>query len=379
MKIKRVLIILLTLLMVVTTGCASGGPSDSQSAALDSSQDGSSASQRADGEALSFPTDKKWKIGFAAREIVNDFNRDIIDGAKTVIEAAGGEMIVVDAGADVGKHNENIENLINSGVDGIIVMLGDQQQLAPLIEKANAANIPVITTAVMAQVPGSICDVSGDEMLCSTLASRMLLSSMDYQGDLYVFWVPGATLLEQRKRALDALLVDFPQVNVIEVPTEHNPAKVQSQMEDILTANPDAGSIGGVWVAYDQLGTGAYQAIMQAGRSEIRMASMDGDKIAFQMMYAENSPFVACGGENIRLMGTIAGESMVKVANGRADEIDGAMYTSAYAITRHNGIEAAKVRFDEATIWDELGLEQEEIIKKYPQTDELYMVRPLAP
>ena len=70
---------------------------------------------------------------------------------------------------------------------------------------------------------------------------------------------------------------------MIEVPTEHNPAKVQSQMEDILTANPDAGSIAGVWVAYDQLGTGAYQAIMNAGRNEIKMASCDGDKISYQM------------------------------------------------------------------------------------------------
>ena len=40
-------------------------------------------------QALKFPAGKKYVIGMAAREITNDYNRDIIAGAKKVIEAAG--------------------------------------------------------------------------------------------------------------------------------------------------------------------------------------------------------------------------------------------------------------------------------------------------
>ena len=53
-----------------------------------------------------------------------------------MIEDAGGSVVIADAQADVQKHNENIENLINSGIDGLIVHLGDPEQMAPLMEEA---------------------------------------------------------------------------------------------------------------------------------------------------------------------------------------------------------------------------------------------------
>ena len=46
-----------------------------------------------------------FKIGFATREIVNDLNRDVIAGAQEVIEAAGGEMTVINAEADATKRD----------------------------------------------------------------------------------------------------------------------------------------------------------------------------------------------------------------------------------------------------------------------------------
>ena len=319
-----------------------------------------------------------FKIGFATREIVNDLNRDVIAGAQEVIEAAGGEMTVINAEADATKHNENMENRINSDVDGIIVELGDAQQLAPLVAKANEKGIPVVTTCVMAHVEGSVTDISADEVLTSTLMSRELLASMNYEGNLYVFWVSGAPLLEQRKRALEALLVDFPKVKMIEVPTEHDPATVQSQMEDILTANPDEGSIAGVWVAYDQLAVGAYQAIKMAGRNEIKIGSCDGDRVTYSMLLADDSPFVAIGAENVKELGLMAGKSMMLALNGRADEVPAAQYTTSYGVTKWNAIAGAEERFGEE-VWDYLQLDKEELAEKFPQTQDLYVVQPLIP
>ena len=188
------------------------------------------------------------KIGIAAREITNDYNRDIIAGATKVLKDAGAEVVVTDGGSDPRKHNENIESLINSKVTGIVVQLGDAQQLAPVVAKATAAGIPVVTTSVGSKTEGAIADVGGDDALMSAMMSRALLSSIDYKGDVYVFWVPGAPLLETRKRILQAVAADYPQVKLHEVPTEHSAAKVQTQMEDLLTANPEPGSIAAVWV-----------------------------------------------------------------------------------------------------------------------------------
>ena len=317
------------------------------------------------------------KIGLAAREITNDYNRDIIAGATEALKAAGAEVVVTDGGTDPRKHNENIENLVNSGVAGIIVQLGDPQQLAPVIAKANAANIPVITTSIGSKTEGAIADVGGDESLMAAMLARSLLSSIDYKGTVIGFWVPGAPLLETRKRVFEAVVADYPNVKVQWVPTEHSAAKVQTQMEDLLTANPEAGSISGVWGAYDLLVSGAVEAVRRSGRSEIKVASIDGDRIGFQMLLDEDSPFVATIVQDVPAIGRLAGETIAKAIGGEKN-FPSAIFTEVYIATHGNGVKAAEKRWGEK-IWDDLGIAKADVEARLPQTSDLVVIRPILP
>lgn len=328
--------------------------------------------------APTFPSGKTYTIGLASREIVNDFNRGIIDGARRVVEAAGGTLVVADGQGDPRKHNENIENLINSGVDGLIIQLGDAQQLEPVVAQATAAGIPVVTTAVGARTPGALTEVGGDEPLMAEMMTRALLQSIEYKGDVYVFWVPGAPLLETRKRVLEAMVVDYPQVTLHEVPTEHSPSKTFTQMQDILTANPQAGSIAGVWGAYDLLVSGAVQAIRQAGRDEIKVAAIDGDQIAFQMLFQTGSPFIATVAQDVPRIGELAAEAIVMAINGETAKIPVTTFTNAWLATRHNGVQAAEMRWG-ADVWSAIELDPAEIVERYPQYQEVVVVHPVAP
>lgn len=317
------------------------------------------------------------KIGIAAREITNDYNRDIIAGAEKVLKAAGAEVIVTDGGADPRKHNENIESLINSGVSGIIVQLGDAQQLAPVVAKATAASIPVVTTSVGSKTEGALADVGGDDALMSAMMSRALLSSIDYQGDVYVFWVPGAPLLETRKRILQAVAADYPKVRLHEVPTEHSAARVQTQMEDILTANPEAGSIAAVWGAYDLLVSGAVEAVRRNERNEIKIASIDGDKVGFQMLLDEDSPFVATVVQDVPRIGSVAAEILLKGMAGETS-FPSTSFTDAWLATHANGVAAAEKRWGPG-VWDEMSIPREDVEGRWPQDGELLVVHPILP
>jgi ABC-type sugar transport system substrate-binding protein len=317
------------------------------------------------------------KIGIAAREITNDYNRDIISGARKALEAAGAQVVVTDGGADPRKHNENIESLINSGVSGIVVQLGDAQQLAPVVKKANDAGIPVVTTSVGSKTEGAIADVGGDDALMSAMMSRALLSSIDYKGDVYVFWVPGAPILETRKRVLEAIVADYPQVKLHEVPTEHSAAKVQAQMEDLLTANPEPGSIAAVWGAYDLLVSGAVEAIRRNGRNEIKVASIDGDRVGFQMLLDEDSPFVATVVQDVPRIGSLAAEILMQRIAGKKD-FPSTLFTDAWLATHANGVAAAEKRWGPG-VWDALGIARKDVEARWPQNGELQVVHPILP
>ena len=317
------------------------------------------------------------KIGIASREITNDYNRGIIEGARKVIEADGDTVVVVDGQGDPRKHNDNIANLVNSHVDGLIVQLGDAQQLAPEIAKAKAASIPVVTTSVGARPEGALTEIGGDEDLMATMMTRALLSSIGYAGDVYVVWVPGAPLLETRKRILEATVKDYPKVKLHEVPTEHSAAKVQAQMEDILTANPGKGSVAAVWGAYDLLTSGAVQAIRQAGRDEIKVASIDGDRIGFQMLLAEDSPFVATVAQDVPHIGELAGQTILAAIGGKTD-FPAALFTDCWVATRHNGIAAAEKRWGK-DVWKAIDMDPKEIAGRTPQTQGVEVIRPVLP
>ena len=317
------------------------------------------------------------KIGIASREITNDYNRGIIEGARKVIEADGDTVVVVDGQGDPRKHNDNIANLVNSHVDGLIVQLGDAQQLAPEVAKAKAAGIPVVTTSVGAKTEGALTEIGGDEDLMATMMTRALLSSIGYQGDVYVVWVPGAPLLETRKRILEAMVKDYPKVKLHEVPTEHSAAKVQAQMEDILTANPGKGSVAAVWGAYDLLTSGAVQAIRQAGRDEIKVASIDGDRIGFQMLLSEDSPFVATVAQDVPHIGELAGQTILAAIGGKTD-FPSALFTDCYVATVHNGIAAAEKRWG-TNVWKDIDMDPKEIAARAPQTQPVEVIRPVLP
>lgn len=320
----------------------------------------------------------QFKVGIAIREMVNDVDRDIVSGATAEIQAHGGTVTVTDAGGDAQKQNDNVQSLITANVDGLFAVLGDAQQLSPLTEQATSKGIKVATALVGSTATGALTDVGWDDPLASAMMTRALFSSIGYKGDVYVFWVPGAPILETRKRVLEAIAKDYPLITLHDVATEHGAAKSLSQMTDILTANPQKGSIAGVWGAYDLLVSGANQAIQRAGRSEIKVTGIDGDKITYQMLYQEGSPYVAGVTGDVPAIGKLAADAIIKASCGRASEIPPSTYTAMWVETRNNGVASGEMRWG-PSIWSDLKLDKNAIVQKYPQNQQVIVVQPVLP
>lgn len=132
-KVKKWCALLMASVMLAgtLTGCAV----DEKTQENGSEQAGDEGKSDEGGKITKSEKEGSFKVGIAAREITNDYNRNIVSASQKMIEDAGGSVVIADAQADVQKHNENIENLINSGIDGLIVHLGDPEQMAPLMEK----------------------------------------------------------------------------------------------------------------------------------------------------------------------------------------------------------------------------------------------------
>lgn len=354
--------------VLVLAGCSLNGP-------ISSAPSGQPEPGESTGDSGT-PAEGGLVVGIASREITNDYNRDIVAGAAAAFREAGASVTTTNGGGDQTTHENNIRNLINSGINVLFIQLGDPASMAPIVEQAKLQGVAVVTAGIGSTIPGVVTDVGADEMLMAEMSARALLGAMDYEGDVYAFWVPGAPLLETRLRVLEAVAVEYPKVTIHRQPSEHSPAKVQSQMQAVLTANPDKDSIAGVWGAYDQMTSGAVQAIQQADRPEIKVTSIDGDRATFSMLYAPNSPFVATVVQNAQLIGGLGAQAALDARAGKT--VASSTFTTAWVATRNNGIAAAEERYGSG-VWKEIKLDPAEIEQRWPQTQDVVVMEPVVP
>ena len=136
-------------------------------------------------------------------------------------------------------------------------------------------------------------------------------------------------------------------------------------MEDILTANPEPGSIAAVWGAYDLLTSGAVQAIRQAGRNEIKSASIDGDRVGFQMLLSAGSPFVATVAQDVPHIGELAGKTILAALAGKKD-FPGLDVHRRLCGTRANGIAAAEQRWGK-NVWKQIDMDPRRSPSAFPR------------
>jgi ABC-type sugar transport system, periplasmic component len=311
---------------------------------------------------------KKLVVGIACREITNDYNRGVIAGAKKVVEAAGGEVIVTDAQTDIRKHIDNVSNLITRGVSGIIVQLGDSEQFVSVFQKANKAKIPVVTTTFGSTTPGALCDVNPSDAEMTKILTKQLLSDIHEKGNVFIISVPGAPILETRVKTMQQILSGYKDIKVADpLPTQHSVPYTLNVMQNLLTAHPNPGDITAVFVTYDQIASGAVQAIKNAGRSkDIKVYAIDGDAIGYQMLFDKEGPFYASISQNSADTGEAAAQMIMKALKGQQKSIPSTVYPKVSLVSKTDFPAAIKVAKEKwgADAMKVLGVNETELLKK---------------
>ncbi|MCF6335081.1 MAG: substrate-binding domain-containing protein, partial [Spirochaetales bacterium] len=84
-------------------------------------------------------------LGLSLSTLNNPFFVSLKEGAEAKAAELGAKLIIVDSQDDSSKEATNIEDLIQKGVDALLINPTDADAIVPSIKKANAAGIPVFT------------------------------------------------------------------------------------------------------------------------------------------------------------------------------------------------------------------------------------------
>lgn len=175
------------------------------------------------------------------------------------------DLIVQSAGVDVPGQIQQIRNLINKGVDAIIINPNSVNALNPVIKEAKDAGIIVISVDQAITSPDAI-NVVIDQTEWARMSAQWLVGQLRGKGNVVIInGVAGHPANEARYNGVKEVFGKNPGIKVLNVVNANwDEATGQQKMADVLASQPN---IDGVW-SQDGMALGALQAIQAANPSK---------------------------------------------------------------------------------------------------------------
>ena len=190
---------------------------------------------------------QKLVIRVSYHDVSNEFAPQI----KAGVESAASEL-KVDAsmigpiGADAEKQVAELESLITSGqMDGLAISSVSTDALAPIINKALEAGIPVITFNTDNPRSNRLAFVGQDLVQSGYFAGDLIGKTMDGKGSIFITTLDAAAQwsLDREKGAREAL-AKYPDIKIVQtVNTGTEPQQIFSSIENAMLSHPDVTGI----------------------------------------------------------------------------------------------------------------------------------------
>ena len=197
------------------------------------------------------------------------------------------EFKTTDAQNDAVKQASDVEDLMNAGVDLIMVSPLTADGLTDAVQAVMDAGIPVVTMDRMVD-----CDVTvkvvGDNYGMGVMAADKIAEMLDGKGNVIeLCGTTGASATVDRQGGFeDTLAEKYPDLKVVDwQDCNYMAAPAAEYMEDMLQKYGE-GEIQAIYAHNDQMAMAAAETIIAAGREDegIIICGMDGEEAAFEMV-----------------------------------------------------------------------------------------------
>ncbi|MFC1959327.1 substrate-binding domain-containing protein [Chloroflexota bacterium] len=211
-----------------------------------------------------------YTIGVSNGFVGSEWRTQMIQNIEDVVAeyAALGlelELVIESADVDVQGQVQQIQNLVNRGVDVIIINPNDQAALNLALEDAVAEGIIVIAVDQEISAEG-VFNVTIDQNEWAKISARWLVEQLGGAGDVVLIeGFVGHPANEARMDGVEEIFAQYPGINVVGRDTgSWDQATGQQVMSDFLASLPN---IDGMWTQ-DGMAQGALTAVKIANPDE---------------------------------------------------------------------------------------------------------------
>lgn len=213
------------------------------------------------------------KIGILAPATTHGWVGGVTYFAQTAADELLGEgNYTLLTSSDAEEMSSQIEQLIGLGVEAIVVW-PQFTGVETAAEMALEAGIKIFNFDMIINVDEKYADqmyvLTGDNYGMGVAGAEYIVDKIGTEGNVLVMDVPGSgnVAADRKQGFMDTIAEIAPDLELIEIATEFNREKGLNDMTDALTANAQ---IDAVFSMDDESSIGALQAIVEAGRTDVK-------------------------------------------------------------------------------------------------------------
>ncbi|WP_172200519.1 ribose ABC transporter substrate-binding protein RbsB [Saccharibacillus qingshengii] len=256
----------------------------------------------------------KIKIGLSISTLNNPFFVSLKDGVEAEAQKLGIEVIVVDAQNDSAKQSNDVDDLLQQGVNALLVNPTDSAAISSAVQAANVLDIPVIALDRSADQGDVKTLVASDNAKGGQMAAEYLVQQLGEGAKVIELQgVPGASATRERGRGFHEIADK--QLDVIaSQAADFDRTKGLTVMENLLQGNPD---VQAVFAHNDEMALGAIEAIQSSGK-DIPVVGFDGNDDALTSI--QSGKLTATVAQQPDLIGQLAVNAARDVLQGKEVE-----------------------------------------------------------
>lgn len=265
------------------------------------------------------------RIGVSWRHFQEERWRIDEAGIKSVLEPAGYEYVSADAQADPQKQLTDVESLLASGVDALIILAQDSKAILPALDRAKAEGVPVIAYDAPVDSPDALFVSFNNIAVGHLMAEAMVKARADgnwvlIEGDASH---PIVNIFRQGQMEVLQPLIDKGAIKVVAKQNIENwkPDGAQAAMEQILTQQNN--KVDAVLAMNDGTSTGVAAALASQGLLGIPLSGQDGDVAALNRIAKGEQTITVW--KNATALGQTAAKAAIELAEGKP--VSGAVTT----------------------------------------------------
>lgn len=218
-------------------------------------------------------SDKK-KIGVTLLTREDDFYRELEAGLKETAAKNDYELIVQSGDKDLSKQQSQIDNFIVQKVAAIIVCPTDTKGIAPAIERANAANIPVFTADIAAGGGRVVSHIASNNTEGGKLAAEFIAKAFNgANAKIGIIGQPEVQSVVDRENGFKTEMAKYPNLQIL--PTLNGGGvrdRALKAADDLIQGNPD---VKAIFCINDETALGALQAVEARNLKDVIIVGYD--------------------------------------------------------------------------------------------------------